>query len=71
MADEHAKRPTDPRGSFGHETKRRITQTHASPGVAKDAANAASGQDGHHPPPLARSVPDSTPLRERFQRGRD
>ena len=70
MAEENAKRPTDPRGSFGRETKSRITQTHVAPGVAKDAGNAASGRDGHHPP-LARSAPDSTPLRERFQRGRD
>jgi hypothetical protein len=70
MAEEHAKRPTDPRGTFGHESRRRITQTHAAPGVAKATENAASGRDGHLPP-LARSAPDSTPLRERFQRGRD
>jgi hypothetical protein len=70
MAEEHAERPTDPRGDFGHETKRRITQTHAAPGVTNDAANAASGRDGYLPP-LAGSTPDSAPLRERFRRGRD
>lgn len=69
MAEEHAKRPTDPTKGFGHETKRRITQTHAVP-IAKAAANAAPGRDGHHPP-LAGSTLDSAPLRERFQRGRN
>jgi hypothetical protein len=70
MTEGHTKRPTDPTEGFGHQTKRRITQTHAAPGIPKDAANAASGREGHLPP-LAGSTPDSAPLRERFRRGRD
>jgi hypothetical protein len=70
MTEKQINRPTDPREAFGHETKRRITQTHSAPGVAKPAESAASEKDGHHPP-LARSAPDYAPLRERFLRGRD
>jgi hypothetical protein len=70
MTNEHAKRPTDHRGSFGQETKRRVTQSHATASVATATTKAASGQDAHAPP-LTRSAPDAAPLRERFQRGRD